>query len=178
MTPNPIQRAAGALALLLVPTMLSATMVRELTLPELVARADRIVRGRCLDVREATDPRSGLPVTEITFAVAETVKGPETARLVFRQLGDRSHPGPGPSFAVGEDALLFLGREGPTGLTAPIGLEQGRMPIRSTATGAATITVPATVAEIAPLDVTGRRGRRCTVDVDRFIGAVRDMISR
>jgi hypothetical protein len=151
-----------------------ATMVRELTLPELVAHADRIVRGRCLDVRETTDAASGLPVSEITFAVAETLKGPEASQLVFRQLGDQRHPGPGPVFVVGEDAVLFLPREGPSGLTAPVGLEQGKIPIVPTGDGVPTVSVPAET----PLDPACHGGRHCAVELGRFVERVRGIVSQ
>jgi len=164
-------------ALVAVAATSRATMVRELTLPELVAHADRIVRGRCLDVRETTDAASGLPVSEITFAVAETLKGPEASRLVFRQLGDQYHPGPGPVFVVGEDAVLFLPREGPSGLTAPVGLEQGKIPVVPTAAGVPSVNAPAETPEAAPLDP-ACHGRRCTVELGRFVERVRGMVSR
>jgi len=153
----------------------NASMVRALTLPELVGRAERVVVGRCLELHETTDPRTGLPITEVTFAVAETLKGPAAARFVFRQLGDRAHPGPAPSLVVGEEALLFLGREGASGLTAPIGFEQGRVPI----TGGVARTASLAEAAARGLDAPARCGRtgRCRVELDRLLAAIRGMVT-
>ena len=165
----------AALGLVHWPGAANATMVRALTLPDLVARAERVVVGRCLDLHETADPRTGLPVTEVTFAVGETLKGPAEARLVFRQLGDRAHPGPAPGLAVGEDALLFLGRESASGLTAPIGFEQGRVPI----TGGVARTASLAEAAARGLDAPARCGRtgRCRVELERLLAVIRGMVS-
>ena len=154
-----------------------ATMVRALTLQDLVARAERVVVGRCLDVHETTDPRTGLPITEVTLAVAETVKGPAESRLVFRQLGGRGLPGLGPSFAVGEDVLLFLGRESASGLTAPVGLEQGRMPITGPAGAAPTAAVTETAARALDGQARCVHPGRCRVDLGHLLGTIRGMVT-
>ena len=166
----------AALALVLVSAPARATMVRALSAEELVGHAERVVVGRCLDVHETTDPRTGLPITEVTLAVAETVKGPAESRLVFRQLGGRGLPGLGPSFAVGEDVLLFLGRESASGLTAPIGFEQGRIPITRPAGVAPMATVTETAVRALAADARCSHAGRCRVDIERLLGIIRGMV--
>jgi hypothetical protein len=167
----------AALGLVLVPAGARATMVRALTLAELVGHAERVVVGRCLDAHETTDPRTGLPITEVTLAVTETLKGPAESRLVFRQLGDRRRPGPAPSFAVGEDVLLFLGRESASGLTAPVGFEQGRVPITRPAGVAPMATVTETAVRALEPHTRCLRPGRCRVELEGLLGAIRGMVA-
>ena len=174
---RPIAFLAALGLVVLAPAGARATIVRALTLQDLVGRAERVVVGRCLDVHETTDPRTGLPITEVTLAVAETLKGPAASRLVFRQLGDRGRPGPAPSFAVGEDLLLFLGRESASGLTAPVGFEQGRIPITRPAGVAPMATVTETAVRALADDVRCARAGRCRVELERLLGAIRGMVT-
>jgi len=101
-----------------------ATQPLRLSFPELVRRADRIVHARCVGVRAG--PADGGPANvEVTFAVIEGLKRVSADRLVIRQL--RTAPGLGPTtgFAVGDEVLLFLRADGPSGLTSPVGFAQG-----------------------------------------------------
>jgi hypothetical protein len=106
-----------------------ATTVRRLALPELVARAERVVLARCVAVEPAPPAASGLAATAVTFTVQDTLKGPPAETLTIRQLG-RPGSGPAPAFRTGEEVVLFLPRASALGFTHPVGLEQGRLGVR------------------------------------------------
>jgi hypothetical protein len=114
-----------------------ALTVRALSADELLARADRVVHARCIAVT-TTSPRAGLEVSEITLAVAETLKGRPAEQVVVRQLG-----GPWrrfvPTCAVGDEVLLFLHAPSRVGLTSPVGLGQGFMRVLRPAAGPAAL---------------------------------------
>ncbi len=118
-----------------------ALMVRSVGLDELTAAADRVFIGRCVESRDVAGGLGGLPVTETTFAVVQWLKphvhastsagtashGPHTgaARITVRQLARAPGLGSITRCAGGQEALLFLHPDAPSGLTSPVGLEQG-----------------------------------------------------
>lgn len=122
--------------LLLVPVLLAlsatvaATLVVRLDLPGLVARAERIVIGRVVDVRTVADA-GGLPATRVTLAVHRALKGlegvPTTSFLLHGgELAGRGLYVAGmPRLKEGEQVLLFLGATTARGITLPVGLGQG-----------------------------------------------------
>jgi len=110
--------------------------VRPINLEELTQRADRIFSGQCVDVRVVEAPELGSRVTEVTFEVDQTVKG-----IVGDTVTIKLHGGPvggagdggdvagQPRFEPGEEVVLFLYGESSLGLTAPVGLGQGKFTI-------------------------------------------------
>ena len=111
----------GVVGCLMMPaSQVGAMTVRALSLEELVRRADRIFVGTCVEVRQVRS-ESGQPITEITFRIIEPIKGVSADRVMIRQLGGQLLPG----YSVGQEVLLFLHPESPTGLTSPVGLGQG-----------------------------------------------------
>jgi hypothetical protein len=156
-------------ALLLGGHAAEATSVRALTLGQLVDRAHRIVHGRCVAVEEVREARGGLPVTEVTVAVAETLKGPAERRLVVRQLGGRDAPAVGPRYVVGEELVLFLHRPGRSGLTSPVGLWQGKLSVVRAAAGAA--RAPRALA------AGGSQAAARGVDLDGLLATVRALVA-
>jgi hypothetical protein len=129
--------AAALLAVTLVlPGVAPATTVLPLDLEALTAAAGCVFMGRVIEVRSGHD-RHGLPVTWTTFAVDEALKGTAAATIEIKQLGgDTSTDGaiyrvPAlPSYAVGDEVILFLHPESREGFTSPVGLGQGRFRIR------------------------------------------------
>lgn len=118
-----------AAALLHPVPRLDASMVRLVSLEEMVQLADRIFVGRCVAVESRRDER-GVPVTYATFVVVEAIKGQLDAKVTIKQIGSQA-PGPLylpdlPRYAVGEEALLFLHGTSPYGFTSPVGLQQGK----------------------------------------------------
>ena len=124
-------------ATLALPGVARATTVLPLDLDALTAAAGRVFMGRVVAVRSGRD-RHGLPVTWTTFAVDETLKGTATTRIEIKQLGDAATSSDGviyrvpalPSYAVGDEVILFLHPESREGFTSPVGLGQGRFRIR------------------------------------------------
>ena len=111
----------GAVACLMMSaSQVGAMTARALSLEELTRRADRIFVGTCVEVRHVRS-ESGQPVTEITFRIIEPIKGVSADRIMIRQLGGQLLP----RYSVGQEVLLFLHPESPTGLTSPVGLGQG-----------------------------------------------------
>jgi hypothetical protein len=114
-----------------------AMTILPLDLPALTQQAGRIFVGRVERVESGHDAH-GLPVTWTTFAVEQTVKGPDGAHVTLKQLGAslgpadaRVLPHPGlPRYQPGESVVLFVHPESALGLTSPVGLGQGCFRIR------------------------------------------------
>ena len=135
-----------ATALLLWPSSARAARVRSLNLERLVAQADRIFVGRCVEVRAMRDPVLEQTVTVLTFVPERVAKGPASlhGRLTVKVLGDQSAAAaPGmetegiPRFEVGETSVLFLYPDSGIGLTSPVGFGQGRFRVRPDRSGRA-----------------------------------------
>jgi hypothetical protein len=108
-------------------------------LVDLIRHAPTIIMG---NVTAVTDGISdiGMPYTEVTVAIDETLKGTETGTYTFRQYGlitarltaDGTMKIPAapegiPVYKAGENVLLFLGKPASiTGLRAPVGLGNGK----------------------------------------------------
>jgi hypothetical protein len=134
-----------------------AAMVMPFTVEQMAQRAEKIFVGTCTKV-EHTVNAQGMPVIEVSFSVSEALKGEVGDTVTFRQIdptprqqtdlvsGQGSHLrvrslwsaaalAGVPTYAPGEEMMLFLAKEGQLGLTAPMGLWQGKMAVTTTATG-------------------------------------------
>jgi hypothetical protein len=153
----------GALIIgFVVGTRAHAAMVMPLYVEELTARAEKLFVGTCTKVEDGVNAQ-GLPFVEVTFTVAEGFKGPVAETVTFRQLDPTAQPTRAlapwkdglvresspwsaaiaagmPSYVPGEQAVLFLASPGSLGLTAPIGLSQGKLPVTTTANGDKLVT--------------------------------------
>lgn len=146
-----------ALTGLLLTTRAKAAMVMPFNVEQMAQRAEKIFVGTCTKV-ERTVNAQGVPVIEVSFAVSETIKGNAGDTVTFRQIDpaprQQTDPTPQqgshlrirslwsaaalagvPAYAPGEEVMLFLAKEGQLGLTAPVGLFQGKMPVTTTASG-------------------------------------------
>ncbi len=107
-------------------------MVRRLSLAQVTSEAVRIVQGKVIDVQSGRD-ESGLPATWVTVAVERTLKGSTDAQVVVKQFGTTERLADGalihlaglPTYARGEEVVLFLRRPSARGFTSPVGLGQG-----------------------------------------------------
>jgi hypothetical protein len=124
--------AVAALALVTAGAPAVASMVLAMELPELTARAERIVVADVTAVRSAWDKRHERILTTIEIQVAEVWKGqmPAGGRLTLVQPGGsadgiemRVHGLP--SFVAGERAVLFL-RGAAVQPIALVGMGQGK----------------------------------------------------
>jgi hypothetical protein len=132
--------------LLLVPQLGAGFLVLQLNLKQLTSLADRVFVGQCLEVKQGRD-RNGRPVQFVTYEVRETLKGNHEDRVTFKQLvvPPRGDEGEGigvttvmtdlPDYKVGEENVIFLSAPSELGLTAPIGLKQGKFTIMKGSAG-------------------------------------------
>lgn len=101
-----------------------ATTLLSVDAAELARRADRIFEGDVLSVARILD-ENHLPVMVVTVHVTEGIKNTLTGETIsFKQI-DELIPGL-PHYQPGEHVLLFLAGVSRWGLTAPLGLGQGR----------------------------------------------------
>jgi hypothetical protein len=117
---------------------------RALTLPkmnlvDLIRESESIVVGTVTSVTDGIDD-IGLPYTEVTVTLEETLRGSPSTTLTFRQIGLQTArltadgtklmlPAPEgiPRYAAGEHLLLFLGEPASmTGLRSTVGLGYGK----------------------------------------------------
>lgn len=130
-------RAAGLLAwaiLLIVSGTGRAATLRAWTDADLVRAADRVVRGRVLDVRVAPREGSGVLETIARLAVVEDYTGETEAIVEVREiggaLGDTRLEVPGAArFLVGDEVVVALERRG--GHLRPIAMGHGVFGVRT-----------------------------------------------
>ena len=131
-----------ALAAAPAPDARATTMLPQ-NLVDLVSLSEHIVVGDVIGLSDGFDAQ-GVPYTEITVRVDETIHGSSGSTLTFRQFGllearilpdGRRYLGvtpPGwPQFRADEEVMLFV-HEGSraTGLKTTVGLLQGKFTIR------------------------------------------------
>lgn len=130
------------LALLAIPLAASATSMRAQNIVDLVDLSDRIMVGRVIDLRDGFDAQ-GVPYTEVTISVAESIRGNNGTTYTFRQFGliepktladGRTSlavsPDGWPRFRADEDVMVFMYKPASaTGLQTTVGLLQGKFSI-------------------------------------------------
>lgn len=137
------KRLAGLPVLfLLAAGSLSSSKVKPFNLTDITQRAHTIFEGTCIAVESATVPSADgnarIPVMRYTFRVDDGLKGAGKT-VVLTQLGkfadgsiylaDPDVVGI-PRYEVGRSYLLFTTRPGRTGLSVPVGLQQGIFDVR------------------------------------------------
>jgi hypothetical protein len=122
------RRLIATLAVGLSFTAALATQSRPLNLEQMTERAATIFAGRCTGVRAEHDRKLGLDVTVATFHVDRAIKGTTGRTVTVRMpwVGESAIPAGVPSFARGDEVVLFLYGESASGMRAPVGLGQGR----------------------------------------------------
>jgi hypothetical protein len=116
-----------------------ATSVVQMTVVDLLAHSQTIVAGQVQSVTDGFDAR-GLPYTEVTIKVADTIRGQKAETYTFRQLGlDKprtladgrvylGRPQSWPTWRTNESAIVFLySKAKRTGLQTTVGLGQGKL---------------------------------------------------
>jgi hypothetical protein len=123
-------------------TAFATMQQRESNIVELVGKSDLILRGTVKSIADGIDA-SGFPYTQVTFHVAEAIRGDVGAEYTFRQFGllkPRSMgnglvnlmvtPAGWTTYAPGEEAILFLNRPAKfTGLQTTVGLAHGKFKV-------------------------------------------------
>ena len=119
-----------------------ATTVMHRNIVDLIDLSDRILAGTITEVTDGFDS-NGVPYTEVTMALTETIRGGEKGSYTFRQFGllEPRDMGNGvtnlnttldgwPTYAQGQEVVLFLYKESPmAGLRTTVGLLQGKFVI-------------------------------------------------
>ena len=132
--------AVGCLAL--VGGAARAATIKPTNLVSLLQQSEVIVAGTVESITDGVG-ETGLPYTEITISVSESLRGNVTDTFTFRQLGLQvvrpgSEPGQMlaaapegmPKYEIGENVLLFVGEQASmTGLRTTVGLGEGRFEV-------------------------------------------------
>jgi len=155
---------------------------------QMARQADKIFAGTCIAVEESKND-SGLSVLTVTFAVHDVLKGQVGETVTFRQLNPIQPPPPRsdigglwgaiptfglPTYTKGEEVILFLQKEGRTGLTSPLGFQQGKLPVALAMDGGKTVTNMALRAEPSPTAAIPQIGK--TGDYGQFVTAIRALV--
>jgi hypothetical protein len=119
------------------PGGVDASMVRALSLEQLVAAADHVVLARAEERQSRRHLDGRLIVTDVSLRVERTLKGDaqQGGSLVATRLGGRLQdialqvPGEA-TFALGQRAIVFLRQAEPYGELRVVGMSQGVLPVR------------------------------------------------
>ena len=168
-----------------------ATKVVALGIEEIVARADRIFVGTCVEARGETDPEHGIVVTRYTFSVSRPVKGQVGGTVTFRQYGGRAGKRRTvidglPVYRPGEEVVLFLKPDSEWGLTSPVGIFQGRYGVATDAASGRKAVVQDLYAPhlsgealsraARALSKPARLSREGRMDLEDFVGLIEGMV--
>jgi len=128
-----------AFAFILIPLGASATSMNAQNVVDLVGLSERIMVGEVVDLRDGFDPQ-GVPFTEVTLRVTDSIRGNNGSTYTFRQFGlleprtladGRTSlavsPDGWPRFRQDEEVMVFLYQPASiTGLQTTVGLLQGK----------------------------------------------------
>lgn len=135
LRPSQLHTTIFAIVALLVAARAMSTSVVAPTFDELVARAESVFVGQVVDVRSSwMDSRAGRAiVTDVTFSIERTLKGPIYARRSLEFLGgtvgdDTLRVGGIPEFHVGDRDVLFVSDTGRP-VSPVVGFAYGRFRI-------------------------------------------------
>lgn len=129
----------AALALVAAGAPAHATSVIPMNVVDLLAHSSTILTGQVQSVTDGFDAR-GLPYTEVTIKVSDTIRGQQSGTYTFRQLGlDKpralpdgrvylGRPTGWPTWRKHETAIVFMyPKARVTGLQTTVGLGQGKL---------------------------------------------------
>ena len=124
-----------------------AATLRPLLLDEVIDSAAVGFHGKCVSNRVELDTATRFIVTYTTFEVRDVLKGDVAATHVIKQIGGVLPDGvsgmvvPGvPTYAVGEEYVVFLAGVSSLGFSSPVGLSQGSFAVQTGKTGKAIVT--------------------------------------
>ena len=126
--------AVFAAVLLTISIPCLATTVERLSLDEMVRKAQSIVHGRVRAAHPHWSADGKLILTTYTIDVDETLKGRAGKSIelttIGGRIGDLTVFAAGmPSFAVGEESIVFIEKEGP--VSSIVGLNQGKFAVKN-----------------------------------------------
>jgi len=131
------------LLLSVVPLANATTFKKQASIVDLLNHSELILRGRVVNVTDGID-QHGIPYTEVTIRVAESIKGQVSGTYTFRQFGllkprkmDNGltnlmvTPASWATYTKGEETILFLHKSAAwTGLRTTAGLGQGKFNVQ------------------------------------------------
>lgn len=131
------------MALLLPLSAAHGSTVEKMNISDLIGNGDLIIVATVVNMSDGFDG-SGIPYTDITVQVHETLQGNANGMYTFRQFGllaprDMGNgrtfvgvsPDGFPKFAVGQEVVLFLYAETSLGFQSTAGLLQGKFDVRN-----------------------------------------------
>ena len=131
----------AALALVAAAVPGHATSVRQMNVVDLLAHSQDIVAGRVERVTDGFDEK-GIPYTEVTLKVTDTIRGTKGETYTFRQFGLAQprkmadgrvylgRPQGWPTWRKDESAILFMyPKARRTGLQTTVGLGYGKVSV-------------------------------------------------
>jgi hypothetical protein len=134
-----------AIAIALPISSARGTSVEKMNISDLIGHGDLIVVAKVLALSDGFDGSTGLPYTEVTVTILETLQGNAQGMYSFRQFGlleprdmgnGRTYVGVSPDgwpkFEVGQETVLFLYEETSLGFQSTAGLLQGKFDIKGT----------------------------------------------
>ncbi len=133
---------ASLVALAMSVNIANAKNIKKQNLVELITHSDSIVVGTVTSTSDGF--QNGLPYTEVSVLVAQSVKGSHESTFTFRQFGLKAPkpdgkgrvnlmvtPAGWPTYAKGEQVMLFLHKPASeSGFQTTAGLTQGKFAIR------------------------------------------------
>jgi hypothetical protein len=135
------------IAVLLPLSTAQSASVQKMNLTDLISYGDLIVVAKVLAQSDGFDGSNGLPYTEVTISILETLRGNANGVYTFRQYGllaprDMGNgttfvgvsPDGWPKFEVGQEAVLFLYAPTALGFQSTAGLLQGKFDVKNGAT--------------------------------------------
>ncbi len=154
----------------LITTSSHATTVERLNLEDLVKKANKIVVGRISDSRTFWSDNGKLILTSYTIEVGETIKGQASRTVELTTVGGRVgdlvlHVSGMPSFAQGEDAVVFIENSG--SYSTVVGMGQGKFTVTNG-------EVSNNVTGLAFPD--GRPGKPLKLPLDNFKSQIKQLV--
>jgi hypothetical protein len=133
--------AAGAIVVFSSYPLRAQAMSTPVNLTYLVKRADVIVQGQVTDVQDENLPGyPNIKTVKVTLTVEGMTRGPQGNTYTFREISPALRMKEGKKkYQAGQRFILFLPAPSQDGLSAPIGMEQGRFHIGRDAKGNDTI---------------------------------------
>jgi len=116
-----------------------AVVVKQVNLAEITGSAKYIFSGQCINRVLEYDKNIEREVWVFTFRVDRMIKGrprPRFSVMLSKTLVDMKQV---PTYAIGDEVVLFLHPESRLGFTSPVGLGQGKFSVLNWVEGAKTV---------------------------------------
>lgn len=161
-----------------------ATVVMPATLDELAAGAVAIVHGRVADVQARWEPGRRRIESFVAIEVTDYLKGNLGSIVIIRVPGGELGPFRSvivgaPTFASGDEVILFVGASGPS-YPYILGLNQGVFRVVTTTARRVSMVVPPPLVSLftAPARLVRGDPRRRPIALEQFVSQVRALVEQ